>query len=71
MKGEQSWDTSLFHPDCDGVVPIDIGGFKYLWCPKCRVLTNLEAVSIKHQSLETAKLALKGAGVAEWQKRLQ
>lgn len=69
MKGVQSWDTSPFHPDCSGVTPVDVGGFKYLWCPICRVFANLEAVSIKHQMVDTAKKAGKGLGVAEWQKQ--
>lgn len=68
MKGVQSWDTSQFHPACDGVMPVGIGGFKYLWCPKCRVLTNLEAISIKHQDYAIAKIAGLGKGVEAWLK---
>lgn len=65
MKGVQSWDTSEFHPDCVGVQPVDIAGFKYIWCPECRVLANLEAVSVKHQSIQTAKIKGKGKGIDE------
>lgn len=69
MKGVQSWDASGFHSTCTGVAPVDIGGFKYLWCPQCRVLANLEAVSVKHQTLDTAKKVGIGLGVQEWQKQ--
>ena len=49
MKGARSYDASAYHPKCEGVVPVDIAGFAYLWCPKCRTLTNCEAVARKHE----------------------
>lgn len=58
MKGVRSWDSAVFHPDCAGVVPVDIGGFPHLWCPRCRVLANLEAVSTKHQDWENTKTSV-------------
>lgn len=56
MKGVRSHDCSTYHPECEGVVPVDIGGFANLWCPKCRTLTNLEAVSLKHEDYVQARL---------------
>ena len=58
MHGVSSWDCSAFHPKCTDVYPVDIGGFKYIWCGNCRVLANLEAVSPKHQDYETAKMTV-------------
>jgi len=55
MKGVRSWCSKDFHPKCQGVVPVDIGGFAHLWCPDCRVLANLEAVSIKDPTYSQAK----------------
>lgn len=54
-KGVQSWDCSSFHPNCKNVIPMDIGGFAYLWCPDCRVLSNLQAISPKHEDWDKAK----------------
>lgn len=55
MKGVNAYDTCDFHPDCQGVVPVDVAGFAYLWCPECRVLANLQAVSPKFEDYEKAK----------------
>lgn len=56
MKGVRSYDASAYHTGCEGVVPVDIAGFAHLWCPQCRALTNLEAVSRKHEDYSEAKL---------------
>jgi hypothetical protein len=56
VKGVRSYDCSAHHPECKGVVPVDIGGFAHLWCPECCTLTNLEAVSRKHEDYVEASL---------------
>lgn len=56
MKGVRSYDASAYHPECEGVVPVDIAGFAHLWCPQCRTLTNLEAVARKHEDFMEASL---------------
>lgn len=71
MKGVQAWDCSTFHPGCLNVAVVDVAGFKYLWCPDCRVLANLDAMAVKHQSLDTARKTGKGLGVQEWAKQSQ
>lgn len=57
MKGVRSWCCNDFHPDCAGVTPVDVGGFAHLWCPVCRVFTNLEAVGCKDMDYVEAKKA--------------
>lgn len=52
MKGVREYDCSKFHPVCPGVTIVDVGGFPNLWCPVCRCLCNLEAVSPKFPSYE-------------------
>lgn len=47
MEGLRAWDASHWHPECPGVLPVDIGGFAHLWCPVHRCLANLEAVAPK------------------------
>lgn len=63
MKGPQAWDCKGFHDTCEGVIPVDVGGFKYLWCPRCRTLANLEAVSPKHTKVEDAGIERKDVPV--------
>lgn len=58
MEGKQVYDCSTFHPDCP-TYPIDIGGYPWLWCPDCKVLVNLQAVSAKFDRY--AEACLKGA----------
>ncbi len=54
MEGVQAWNAYLFHPDCPVVDVRDLGGFKYLWCPSCRCLCNLDAVAPKYATYNDA-----------------
>lgn len=56
MKGVRSHRFYDWHKACPGVQVVDIGGFAYLYCSDCRCLTNMEAVSVKDESYEDAKL---------------
>lgn len=67
MKGVQAYDCEAFHPDCN-VVPVDIGGFSYLWCADCHVLANMQAVSYRCLHLDTACKAKTAKGIGEYRK---
>ena len=57
MKGVQAWFYGTFHDRCatDGMVDlIDFAGFKYIRCSRCRVLANLDAISVKYEDYESA-----------------
>lgn len=56
MKGVQAYDCSQFHGTCSGIQVVDIGGFPHLWCPTCRVLSNLQAVAPKFENFDKACL---------------
>lgn len=56
MRGANAYDCSHFHPTCVDVRVLELGGFAYLWCPTCRILANLQAVSAKLQSYADAKV---------------
>jgi len=65
MKGVRSYKCGSFHPDCAGVTVVDIGGFPHLWCPRCRVYTNLEAVAEKHDDYGVSRSSDKPLAVAK------
>lgn len=50
MKGVRAWSLAKFHPTCKDVEVVDIAGFAHLYCRRCRVLVNMEAVSPKFDS---------------------
>lgn len=54
MIGARAYDCRAFHPGCEGVTVVDVGGFANLWCPTCRVLCNLEAVAPKFEEYKEA-----------------
>jgi len=47
MKGVAAYDCSQWHKDCPGCIPVFNGVGLWLWCPSCKQLCNLEAVSPK------------------------
>lgn len=55
MIGVQAYACGAFHPNCP-VIPVDIGGFAWLWCDNCRVLCRAEAVAPKYEDYDTACL---------------
>jgi len=61
MKGKQAWDYSAFHATCrtNGYVSlIDFAGFKYVWCIRCAVLCNLDAIAVKFEQYTAAMASL-------------
>lgn len=66
MKGAPAYDCRSWHGGraCD-VIPIDIGGFAWLWCKTCRQLVRLEAVSPKHETIEASMNAVNAVEVGQ------
>lgn len=56
MKGAQAYDCKGFHGSCPDVDVVEVGGIAYLYCRRCRVLANLQAVSPKFESYAEAAL---------------
>lgn len=53
-----NFDFSYFHPTCDGVTVVSGADGIYVFCPKCRVAANLEAVSAKISPADAVKVGL-------------
>lgn len=65
MKGVQAYELRGFHDTCESVDVVEIGGLAYLYCRRCRVLTNLQAVAPKLQSYDEAQSIRKNVPSAE------
>lgn len=55
-----NYDFSLFHPECGEIaIQPSMDGKLYLYCPQCRVLADIEAVSMKVPAADVCMVAKK------------
>lgn len=55
MKGVRAWSFKEFHPNCKDIEVVDIAGFAHIFCHRCRVLINMEAISPKYEEYNTPR----------------